>query len=175
MSYIICCACWIKGKNRLLWSELNWGCCEEFELRELWSLWEQTLSKACVQGGGVEGRVQGNKPDEYLLCARLWIRNNNSNRHFGNIIVRARYFTSLFLVIRAPTPWSGFHYSPNFSEKETQWIIAQSPTAGKWLSPGLNPGLSSSKISVNHCDSASLLWLVLWISYFVKKKKVYRY
>lgn len=46
MSCIICCACWMKGANRFLWRELNSGCCEALGLRELWSLSEQTLSKA---------------------------------------------------------------------------------------------------------------------------------
>lgn len=72
-----------------------------------------------VQGGGVEGRIRGTNvtntycvPDSELQIITII----GISEH----IVRARCFTSLFRVIHATTPRSGFYYLPTFSEKETQ-------------------------------------------------------
>lgn len=104
----------------------------------------------------MEGRVQGNKPvntycvpdSELELMTIIDILGTHSKSKVLYTIISRNPCTN---------PMKQIPLFAQFFREGNSVNNAQSPTARKWLSPGSNPGLSGSKISVNHYDSASLL------------------
>lgn len=126
MSYIICHACWMKGRRDCCGESWTGEFCEELEFRDLCFLCEQTLTEAGapkmyvdgpMDSGGVVRRMQRNKYNEYWVPDTLWWI--ITKLAFSEHVISASCFALLFHLTGITITWEWFHYSSKFSEKGT--------------------------------------------------------